>query len=1593
MPTSQSQSTKQNDNTDANSSNEQQPLQPSRRHPPSGLYGMLRKTKTKTYSALRGSSAHRAPNRPLLDSSEKEGQMQNDDDDEDDGTPSAKKRRTPDMASIRGTFIEPSNSFYFSTQNSTALRGAAGSAGGSRMQSCDATRQVNMEDVVSGVESFLRKLVVCCVVFLAGTMMPHRAGTVQKLLELSLVAWGTCLTIIGIVWFQKIQQRKIYHIEEQQVGALDVGVGAPAGPPTIERRTTILDTDHSAEVVLDHRAPDLTTFSRKRSRDEIEDETTMETMIQMPTTVPKERPCFMPKHLKQLEDLFIMLVGKQERLSPNGAPVKIDNDLFYGDMLFMFRTSEVDEPPQDGVIEDPVCSYFREKQRRFEFQWQLRLKKVPSGDVYLGCELDEPIAMGMIQRALVNTALKFVKKMNLGFAYQLSDSSDSPSYLSFPLGTSMDRFVATKPGDQVPQLGKEIFEDPEAMKRRKRGGQIDWNTNDVYTMALWSAYFDWSEWQILNFPGIRPFSATSVAGVQPIKLTVYTTHNTDEKEICSKNPKRDVWLALEVSNAAKASLGKEAKAWEANYTSSLCCSAARVVAYAEEGSVSEKADNGEDVISDEEEEEDNMYNGMRDAEDAAIEALKIGSTLDNFEPSCYVSSGSCLSLREGTGSFVASGGGYAVLQRSSTSVIVLEKIFRTKKSFSHVQKSGLVSDPHLVIRNGDVVRVKLLNLSSNVTRYLRIHRGWWLRWTSNRPTKTSSFYIFTNESDAAALLLGTPFSLRSRKWPNYHVGVCHESSAKFGGRMLAMYKDKADKSLVEEDPPLECDEEDDLVEDDDEKDFVAEKPANRLIMPLLLCAESVDTSDPESSSPLKRSPTNRMEPESKSDQLQSHLDSSSTDLTSTQYEVDCPVWLEVMNRSARATQLVYAVRVKEMVMSQNNETAIKGIAKRQSLEFCDIAAQTDSGRDFQGCTVSMSLKLRSGKEIAPILNLGIRHRNDFSASDSRLAWEITNLDVDHDGRESGLTADFTNQDCLQRNNSFTSSSDDSNSDDEVMEEEPPDVVIAGPNSSSIKDMIAAVHGDCATIYPEEEEESETNNLETQTAYEKIDLETELVSEGEIKVQSAQARDKFNASTASFGTSAASEHRVPTPKSFVSFETSALNDGYTDQTLEALDLTLEENNESKKKSKTKVLNRVAKTVKSSTVITGKQVLKQSKKVGKATVNTGRAAGRVIPNSYKPPKKHEPGGVFSSKKSVKNHSMKLIGRAIKSMERQCGSEIHSGQLLALDHNREKISKILSQLSTNRSSAVTEELSLFVRSNSEQDLAFLRGCSAELGVVPLRTIDPQTDFDCICARGIWEGRWREELCVLYRKDNHLAFYAPLSRKPSLVISFEEVISVRKCDPKPEFSPLAGFPLVSIDTTWRCHYLAFLADSDRESFIRKTNDAMYRAQSNDLTKQNGKVAQEWESFKMSLETSLTGSGGKWASVTVGKKSKQKRQRRIFNGRRMTFDLESVTNGRHDGGSTLDSVASFTGDLLRKALTLSPEALNSNDSSFTDFLDASSRLRSIPLHEIDYDSKEALCIFVNVYHCLLQHALLFAVDGLPDKPLFVDPKAICYSI
>lgn len=568
--------------------------------------------------------------------------------------------------------------------------------------------------------------------------------------------------------------------------------------------------------------------------------------------------------------------------------------------------------------------------------------------------------------------------------------------------------------------------------------------------------------------------------------------------------------------------------------------------------------------------------------------------------------------------------------------------------------------------------------------------------------------------------------------------------------------------------------------------------------------------------------------------------------------------------------------------------------------------------------------------------------------------------------------DFHNQDELSDDaDSFSSSSDDSSGSEEELEEDDDDdqshFLIAGPN-----------HNDSsAIIFPDDEEEEEIQPI---TIVEN-DVLTDSAVDEEGCVISHKGKGHVNVKRTS--------SKFKRTKSADDLE-NLLDRQETSMSTNSKERT--QDSEVKKRSKAKhsaVIGRVAKTVKSSTVITGKHVIKHSKNIGKGTmkgtVSAVGAAGRVLPVSsvvnYKPPRRHEPGGRVHRKRSDKSQ-MKMIGRALKNIEGQgnFSTSLLAGQLLASDQSCRQVSKILSSISNGTSLGSQDAMTMLASTTSTLDVSFLRGGSAELGIKPLIPVDPKADVDCVVARCIYEGKWREEYCVLYTNDQHLAFYAPLAKKPSLAVSFDEIISARVlCDEDTSSCPLPGLYTMAIDTAWKCHYMTFVEIKERDNFLKQLNDALFHM--NESHQPPHKIAQEFESYRMSLETSLTGTVGKWRKLSASKKTKDKKQRRVLNGRKMSFDVISVSDKKDtDKKNAQKKFALFVENLLRMALSFSPDGLDASDSRFIEFLDETSRLRTMNLHDIDLASKESLCIVVNLYHCLLQHSLLLAVDGLPNK-------------
>lgn len=305
-----------------------------------------------------------------------------------------------------------------------------------------------------------------------------------------------------------------------------------------------------------------------------------------------------------LSSVCVMDGNSEQRIIPNANEAFVlDNDCFVGTVMLLMRTPDVDlqSPPppppptadhsaaaaaatttdshhhqqhhQMGPQQLAVSEYFRGKKRRFEFQFQIRLKRVPTGPLFLGCELEHAIKVGTFTKGLVGLLLAMVRRINPGFHYSWGDNGHhnnhakqqqeasgdyEKTHLSFPVEASMDRIVITKPGEDPPILGRqELYESAESVKRRRKlgVGSVEWNTTDTFTMCLWSAYADWLEWKSINVPGVSPFSLSRVTGAQSITLSVYEITSCASGDYKKKRPphaQRDlrIYTRLEFSHAA-----------------------------------------------------------------------------------------------------------------------------------------------------------------------------------------------------------------------------------------------------------------------------------------------------------------------------------------------------------------------------------------------------------------------------------------------------------------------------------------------------------------------------------------------------------------------------------------------------------------------------------------------------------------------------------------------------------------------------------------------------------------------------------------------------------------------------------------------------------------------------------------------------------------------------------------------------------------------------------------------------------------------------------------------------------------------------------
>eukprot|EP00536_Pseudo-nitzschia_multiseries_P003742 jgi/Psemu1/186523/e_gw1.59.109.1 len=1353
---------------------------------------------------------------------------------------------------------------------------------------------------VRSVEGILRNVVILCGAYTMGAFHPEWSSTVLRMLEFILTAWGTCLVILGLGWMRKLKNRQAPRQEylpqlfvdqeqpEQRIEHFQENIASEITPLLQDQE----DNDSSSVSDID-----VTERVSNTTEDDEHNGTVAEPSISDDVAIETKQSRHEIEHPK-LASFYVVDSSTGRRVSCNSStPFRISNEWMEMEMLVMLRTPDVDDSDaiRGTTANDKVSHYMKNKQRRFEFQYQVKLKKAPVGKrIYFSCELDEPIKMGIVTKAFVSAAMAFVKSTNPSFHYNITGSKKKTSdgkyetpHMSFTIEGSVDRFVVTKPGEKPPQLGTAIHEDPELMKKRKSGTMINFNTEDTYTLSLWSSYVDFLDWKCLNLPGIKPFGLSSVLGTQSINLTMYFI---DENREGDNHYRKDISeiIKFEFSNGKMAATGKEAQKWISAEeqrqmqlkSNSVLSATKQEIDEPPKRRMSEDSGAAMGIPHDDSEE----FDGIRISEtnDEAEEIDRDTEDAAELGEGIYLKSGDSVLIREflpenekSTASTVINSGGFAVFSTQYTP-IVIEKTKWNRKS--------------KLIKSGDTVKFKMIQKKAQSdaleTRYLTIHRGWWLKWVTTMPSKNGNFTIYTHETElgeralptdetqSSFLTLGGSFTLRHKRWSKYGVGISSKPSTDFGGRMLSLYNVKTNKgAVIEEDRNQAIDQSEDELDSDREMPSIEESGR---VKPLVLCTQDPQTMiEISPKSPIKASHFDHTIKEKFEPQTPNGF---KLIFSSEHSGVDVPAWIEMLDRVQRVRQLAYVVRV---------------------------VYRNPSGDGTERNNEETFVRLKSGKKLAHIMSIG-------------QSIEIPNL----------APRSLSNMDCC-------------------------DSVEFNSNANNGINQ----------LYPFEQFSGSNHSDEGEEGL----FGKKFVSSGSLIEYD------------SYGDSG---HDVCEPLASVKMENSdSMNDDGVIEDSMSDSSSSDTDAESKSKRR---LGNVKRLAKKTVVGTG---------TGKATGKVVKTTGKILiaPVALKTGKQPRLESKKRKKKSQSRLSktMKKLGK----IEAKSGGPptFVAGELSATEQSRRTASRVLERMSnvpidTSVWQSCNDALSSEIGFITEQDTWFLNGDAMQLGVKPSKKHGKLLD-ESIVARCLYESHWREEWCGIY--ESCLVFYAPLAKSKCHEIYFCDITLVRPLV-EGRLNPLPGFSILVVETAWQCHYLAFHDERSRNVFYENTESAVLslkkRKENESLEQSELQRARFWQGFQTLSESSLSTCAAKWAKVSSQQKLKE---RAILNGRRMSFDGLTLSFG-----NSISKVNKFVEDLLTMALTFSLNSLEQDPESFIKFLDLTSELRFLPLEEIDRSSPYAFCLFVNIYHCLLQQALLLSVNGpLHKKNVSHFMRTSCYEI
>lgn len=149
--------------------------------------------------------------------------------------------------------------------------------------------------------------------------------------------------------------------------------------------------DGDKEVVVDTNDEESSmpgkTIMKKRLQAAQTDSTLTDEYDNLPKAVDDEEEDDHAGQHPALKTMCVILTSKNQRIVPNCRAYEFENDVFFGKVMLLVRTPDVDnhrDKAELGETARRVSAYMKGKKRRFEFQFQIRLKRVPTGPLFLG---------------------------------------------------------------------------------------------------------------------------------------------------------------------------------------------------------------------------------------------------------------------------------------------------------------------------------------------------------------------------------------------------------------------------------------------------------------------------------------------------------------------------------------------------------------------------------------------------------------------------------------------------------------------------------------------------------------------------------------------------------------------------------------------------------------------------------------------------------------------------------------------------------------------------------------------------------------------------------------------------------------------------------------------------------------------------------------------------------------------------------------------------------------------------------------------------------------------------------------------------------